>query len=158
MAFKQKAFNLLQFEKKIVALGHAIPGSDLADCIEDGAWVIALQARDNAVAKGLFDTGNLIDGIKPRKINQYRVDVRVDAVYGAAHEFGVTVEITPRQRRFFWAKWSETRNPMWKALALSATYTIPERAYLRPAIDEMKLPAMYVVAKSLEKKIRSLVR
>ena len=154
MAFKIKVLNLKQLEQKFVKLGHMIPGDALADALEDGAWVIALEARDNAVAQGLIDSGDLIDSILPVKINQFRVDVRVNVVYGAAHEFGTTVEITERQRRFFWAKFSETGDDMWKALALSETYTIPARPYLRPAIDNAKVLAMHVTARSLAKKIR----
>lgn len=158
MAFKRETIGLKDLDKKFKILRKLIPGDVLVDSIEAGAWVIALAARDNAVAHGLIESGDLIDSIKPRKINQFRVDIEVGVPYGAAHEFGVTVEITDRQRAFFWAKFAETGEDMWKALALSDTYTIPARPYLRPAIDNNMVPAARVAAKSLGKKIQEALK
>ncbi len=156
MAFRREAIRLGDLKKSLKDLMGLAPQGEIADALEDGAWVIALQARDNALAQGLFDTGDLHDSIKPVKINQFRVDVEVGVIYGAAHEFGVTVEITPRQRAFFWAMWAETKDDMWRALALSTTYTIPARPYLRPAIDERSLTAVRVAGKALGKKLEAM--
>ncbi len=158
MSFKQKVLNLKQFEAKLVALGHAIAGGDLADALKDGAWVIAIAARDNAVANGLIESGDLIDSISPRKINQYRVDVEVGVIYGAIHEYGGTFTITDLQRRFFWFKFAQTGEGMWRALALSETYTMPAKPYLRPAIDENKTIAMQETARSLAKKYERILK
>ncbi len=143
MSFKLKVTGLKELDRATQALARQIsPQIGIADALEDGAWIIALEARDNATMQGLIESGELIDSIKPRKINQYRVDVVVGVPYGAAHEFGVTVTITPKQRRFFWAMYKRTEAGLWKALALSITYTIPARPYLRPAIDSHK-PYVY---------------
>jgi len=100
----------------------------------------------------------LIDSIVPRRINQFRVDVEVGVPYGAAHEFGVTVTITEKQRDFFWYTFSQTGDEMWKALALSTTYTIPARPYLRPAIDEKSKIAIGVVGQSVTKKAERVIK
>lgn len=46
--------------------------------------------------------------------------------------------VTPKSRAFFWAKFYETGDPMWKAMALSRkrrfTVPMPKRSYLHPAL------------------------
>lgn len=157
MAFQQQVIGLKDLERNLRAIANLVPGGELADSLADGAWVVAFQAKQNALTQGLFDTGALVDSIAPRKVNQYRVDVQVGVVYGAIHEFGGTFTVTERQRRFFWAKHMETKDGMWRALALSATYTMPAKPYLRPAIDSTKREAIQVTARSLYDKIRRVV-
>lgn len=159
MTFKLKATGFGQLDRNMRAIAKEFsPQAGIADNLEDGAWMIALAARDNAVQQGLFLSGELIDSIKPRKINQFRVDVEVGVPYGAAHEFGVTVTITEKQRGFFWYMFSQTGNEMWRALALSTTYTIPARPYLRPAIDEKSKIAIGVVGQSITKKAERVIK
>lgn len=159
MSFKLKAVGTKDIDRKLKNLALTIsPQSGIADSLELGAWNIALEARDNAVQQGLIDSGDLVDSIKPKKINQFRVDITVDVPYGAAHEFGVTVTITPKQRRFFWAMYITTKREMWLALALSNTYTIKAKPYLRPAIDSNKSIAIKIVGRDIMNKIRRATR
>jgi phage gpG-like protein len=158
MAFQQEVIGLKDLERNLKAIANLVPGGELADSLADGAWDIAIRAKANAKAHGLFDTYDLIESIQPRKVNQYRVDVEVGVIYGAVHEFGYTGTITDKQRRFFWAMYAETKDEMWKALALSETYTIPERAYLRPAIDTEKRKAIEHAGRSLGDKVKEAVR
>jgi len=159
VSFKRKAIGLNLFVTRTRKLALKIsPQSGISDILTGGAWIIALEARDNAIAQGLIRSGELVDSIKPVKINQFRVDIKVGVPYGAAHEFGVTVTITERQRRFFWAKHIETGDPMWLALALSKTYTIPARPYLRPAIDESKASAVKQIGGDMRKAIQEAVK
>jgi len=138
MAYKEQAvIGFKDLNKSIKELARAVSGSDLADALKDGAWEIVDQARDNARAQGLEKTGALIQAIRPVAINQYRVDIIVDVPYGATQEFGLAEQrITDLQRRFFWYMWSWDKDPVWRALALSETYTIPAKPYMRPAIDD----------------------
>lgn len=77
-------------------------------------------------------------------------EVVFDAVYAAVHEYGLENQpITAKQRAFFWAMWYETGEEMWKALALSTTYTIPARPYLRPAYDEARDEAIQEMGKAI---------
>jgi phage gpG-like protein len=106
----------------------------------------------------LFNTdGDFPSRIVTQVVNQYRVDIEVRAVYGAVHEYGGTFTITPRQRRFFWAKFYETGDDLWKALALSVQYTIPARPYLRPAIDAKEDEAMKLAARILWEEMGQVV-
>lgn len=158
MSFKVKATGLGQFDKNMRALARQIsPQVGIAESLDDGAQVIVRQAKDNAVRQGLIDSGELVDSIVTVKVNQFRVDIRVGVPYGAAHEFGVTVTITPRQRRFFWAMWIKTNDEMWLALALSTTYTIKAKPYVRPAIDESKRLVAVETARAFRDQIRSVI-
>jgi phage gpG-like protein len=159
MTFQMQATGFRDFDANMKSIARAFsPQAGIADVLDDGAEVIVIAAKDNAAAQGLIESGALIDSIRTLKINQFRVDVIVAIVYGAAHEFGVTVTITAKQRRFFWAQWIRTKEEMWLALALSKTYTIPARPYLRPAIDEDKGAALAVMGRSTFVKLRRAVQ
>ena len=129
---------LSDLEKNIQRMAKALvdPQSGMSDALAKGLDETVVQkARDNVW--NLFDTsGDFPSRITTLKVNQFRVDVVVFAVYAAVHEYGGTFVITDRQRGFFWAMWYATGNDMWKALALSYDYTIPARPYLRPALDQ----------------------
>lgn len=158
MGFKMEVVGYKDLNENLKRISRVLKGKELADSLDKGAQEIVGQAKRNVMRQLLYDEGDLWSAIKTRKINQWRVDVIVDVDHGAVHEFGYTGTITPRQRRFFWAKWAETGDPMWKALALSVTYTIPMRAYLRPAIDEQKRQAVLTVGYSLGGKFAHVVK
>lgn len=60
--------------------------------------------------------------------------------YAARHEWGGTFPITARQRGFFYAKWKETRDSMWRALFVKGlkggSITTPPRPFLMPTIND----------------------
>jgi phage gpG-like protein len=158
VTFKVKAVGFGQFDKNMRAIGRQIsPQVGIAESLDDGAQVTLRQAKDNAVQQGLLVSGELVDSIVTVKINQFRVDLRVKVPYGAAHEFGVTVTITPKQRRFFWAMWIKTNDTMWLALALSTTYTIKAKPYVRPAIDETKRLVAVETARAFREQLRGVI-
>jgi len=39
--------------------------------------------------------------------------------FAMVHEMGTTIHRTPQMRKFFWAKWYETKDDFWKGMALS---------------------------------------
>lgn len=159
MTFQLEATGFRDFDANMKSIARAFsPQAGIADVLDDGAELIAIQAKDNAVGQGLIVSGHLVDEIKTRKVNQFRVDILAEAEYSAAHEFGVTVTITAKQRRFFWAMWIKFKESMWLALALSKTYTIPARPYMRPAIDEAKGRALAVMGRSTFTKLRRAVK
>jgi hypothetical protein len=53
-----------------------------------------------------------------------------DLVYARVQQYGASIVRTDRMRRFFWAKWYETKEEFWKGMALSqkATIDIPVRS------------------------------
>jgi hypothetical protein len=58
--------------------------------------------------------------------------------YAAIHEYGGTIPITAKMRRFFWYKYALTHDEMWRNMALTkkASITVKKRPYLEPAFDE----------------------
>jgi len=143
---------------------QAVGGANMANALGAGAQVLKEKTQENILEQGLYDRGELYDSVEWVKVNQYRVDILVTAPHAAAHEYGYgggkEVTITQRQRAFFWYKYHETGNPMWKALALSTTYTlaaIPARPYFRPAIDankkEVALAIQTELARSFTRKL-----
>ena len=139
-----------ELEQQLKRVARIVSDGDAADALERGGWVIAKQAQENALERGLADTFALVESIRPVPFGKDRVDIMVGVPYGAAHEYGLPNQpITDKQRRFFWAMWAKTKDTMWKALALSKTYTIPARPYVRPAIDEKKTEAAKEIAIAL---------
>lgn len=159
MAFQTQVIGLRDLERNLKAIAAVVGGAELADSLAKGAMEIVWEAQKNVMAQGLHESGDLHDNIRTKKINQYRVDIVVEVPYGATHEYGLDRQvITDLQRRFFWAKYAETKDDMWKALALSTTYSIPARPYLRPAIDTSKKAAILTVAQSLGGKWAHVVK
>lgn len=82
----------------------------------------------------LIDTGTLRDSIRYWLV-QGAVEVGVDlgkVPYAQIHNEGGTITITEKMRKFFWAKYHETFNDMWKALALTnkTEISMPKRQYM----------------------------
>lgn len=128
-------------------LAREAPGKMTAKAVRAGAEVILDAAKANVRANFENQTGALENSGKVVVVNQFSANVEFDIVYSAVHEYGLENQvITDRQRAFFWWKYSETGEGMWRALALSKTYTIPARPYLRPAIDSHKDNAAHAMA------------
>lgn len=136
MSFKLRVHGIKEFNQALQDVARSMGPPYMAEGLRHAAEPILHKAQENLLEQELYLTGKLYDDIKIVVVNQWAVEVLVDSEYGAVHEFGYTGVITDRQRRFFWAKWYETQDTMWKALALSTTYTIPARPYLRPAADD----------------------
>lgn len=83
---------------------------------------------DRNTPEGVFDLTPTNDGA--------RLTYGSEVPYAATHEYGDRRAVTPRQRGFFWAKYSETDKDKWKAMALSETLEYPKRPYLEPALDD----------------------
>jgi len=64
--------------------------------------------------------------------------------YAAIHERGgfTKPKVTKKSRGFFWFMFHKTKNPMWRAMALTKksnfTVQIPARPYLSPALSKME--------------------
>jgi hypothetical protein len=146
--------NLAKITAKVV---H--PQSGIVAALDDGLREAIIPEIKRLIYQNFeIVTGEFPAGVTTKKINQYRVDLLVERVYAAVQEYGGTFVITPRQRAFFWAKWYETRDDMWKALALSATYTIPPRPYFRPAIDAKSDEAVQIASDKLADLIAQAVK
>lgn len=125
---------------------NAFSPPEVAQIMLRGAEELAEEVKDHILQQGLVDEGTMYDSVKPYKVNQYSAGVEVDTPYAAVHEFGLEHQIaTAKQIRFFWAKYAETGDEMWKALALKGWYTIPARPYFRPAVDTGKHRALEAI-------------
>lgn len=152
---KRQVIGLEQLQAKLQKVARSVsPQGHLADGLAAGADQILESARENLLEQGLFLSGDLYDSGKVVKVNQYRVDVEFDKVYAAIHEYGGTIEVTDKARAYFWYRFAKTGDPMWRALALSDTITIPARPYLRPALEENKGTVSEFVAKALRPYVR----
>ena len=149
------------FESDLKRIARGVNPPNLVEILRKGADVILDQAQRNVLERELYDSGDLYDSLHILAINQYRVDVVAgsDSVpYAAVHEYGGTFKITDRQRGFFWARFMATGESMWRALALSETYTIPPRPYLRPAVDEKKKEAVWEMTLALSRYFTKILK
>lgn len=121
-----------------------------------GGQVILDQARENIRATFINRTGALEkSGHIEIGFRASFAEVVFDIVYAAVHEYGLPNQpITDRQRAFFWAMWYQEHDEMWKALALSETYTIPARPYLRPAVDETRAEVAEAAAEAYRRELK----
>lgn len=82
----------------------------------------------------LIDKGALVNSIRPAYVSRERVVISAgnDQVpYAQIHNEGGTMEITERMRRFFWAKFHDTKEEKWRHLALSRKpITVPKRQFM----------------------------
>lgn len=78
--------------------------------------------------------------------------------YAAVHEYGHKMRVTPRQRKYFWWRHSETAalDSIWKRLALTDEINIPPRPYLRPAAEQEAPKAREFMEDELVKLIKKL--
>lgn len=131
------------------------PQGRLADMMLEGGKVAVTAIKLNILKQRLFKTGALLESVKAVKINQFRVDVIVDRVYAAAHEYGATiiVPVTAKSRRFFWAMYFETNDGKWKAMALSKKTSfiveIKARPYVRPALKQERFSIIAAIQAEL---------
>jgi hypothetical protein len=89
------------------------------------------------------------------KINQWTAGLVVAHPGAGTQEYGSGVKrVTERQRRFFWAMWAKTKDEKWIALALSRTYEVPARPYLRPGVREGQDDAN----RAMEKKVLAFLK
>lgn len=148
MNFKMKVVGAKELEQQFGRILTAFKPPQVAAIMKVGAEALVEVVRDHILQQGLVDSGDMYNSVKAVSINQYSAGVEVGVPYGAVHEFGLKHQVaTPRQIGFFWGKYRETGDPMWKALAIKGWYTIPARPYFRPAVDEGKKDALEAVMK-----------
>lgn len=96
----------------------------------------------------LVKGGHLKRSIRILRQGKQSVTVGSNLPYAGIHNEGGKIEqtITPKQRAFFWAKFEETDNDMWKRMALSKKLKIriPRRQFLGNSTDLQKRLARLV--------------
>lgn len=84
----------------------------------------------------LVKTNKLIDSFSISESSPKRVKLTSSAAHARIHNEGgvLNIPITPKSRKFFWAKYRETNNPMFKAMALTKkaffTVNVPKRQFM----------------------------
>lgn len=90
------------------------------------------RANPNARGTLLMVTGTLRRSIKSQvRGNGVRFSSAVP--YASIHNEGGKITVTARMKRFFWYKYKQTKDEMWKRLALmkvGKTMTIPQRQFI----------------------------
>lgn len=159
MRLQMKVIGLKDLNAKLARVSQSVvdPRSGIVEALDQGARdEIVPQVRAH-IYENFDTTGDFPSAVTTRKINQFRVDVLVERIYAAVHEYGGTFPVTSRQRAYFWWRYMATGEGMWRALALSSSYTIPPRPYLRPAIDEKQQAAIQAAAWALRHTIAKAV-
>lgn len=82
----------------------------------------------------MVQSGNLRRAIKKLRVSRNRVVVGIGQhiPYAQIHNEGGQIPITPKMRRFFWAKFKETGKEHWKNMALTKKkhLEIPQRKFI----------------------------
>lgn len=89
-----------------------------------------------------------------RSTIEYGVDAGV-IPYAHIQEEGGVIPITPKMRRFFWAMYYKYGADMWKYLALTkkAVITIPQRAYLAPAVEAFEREDFSIILENIIRRV-----
>ena len=99
-------------------------------------------------------TKGLMSTIEVRPQGKSSVVISANSPYAAIHQYGGTVKptipITTRMRKFFWAKYYETGQENWKALALT------KRKEIKPIIQIPARPYITLTEEDLEEIINYL--
>lgn len=130
----------------------------ITEALIEGAEEIRDQIKHNIlVEQHLYDEGDMYESVR-LDVSPYAISILVDFP-GVVHEYGLEdQEITDKQRKFFWAKWYETGEKMWKCLALSESYTIPPRPFVRPAFEDKHHSATVTIGLHIAKKFLSIFK
>jgi phage gpG-like protein len=81
---------------------------------------------------------------------KYGVDEQI-IKYAAIHEYGGTITITKKMRGFFWYKYAETGDEMWRSMALTkkTVITIPKRSYIEKGFEQFDREEMQRMLNSI---------
>lgn len=95
--------------------------------------------RGRSAANPLQDTRQLASSIIVRASGN-GINISSNKAYAALQQFGgtitPTIPITPKVRKYFWARWYESKDDKWKGLALTKktsltpTIKVPARPYI----------------------------
>lgn len=89
--------------------------------------------------------GNILDVVAGPNGAEITFGIDTEVIpYALIHEFGGEIPITDKMRRFFWAKYAETKQQFWMAMALTkkSSITMPARPYFYPAVEAYEAEGM----------------
>tara|TARA_R110002020_G_scaffold376644_3_gene587729 strand:+ start:1256 stop:1762 length:507 start_codon:yes stop_codon:yes gene_type:complete len=95
----------------------------------------------------LEQSGDLRGNIEVIQANKKAVKVGTEGLpYAAIHNYGGRIRITPRSRRYFWAKHKETGLAFWRNMAMAkGPIKMPQRRFIgnSPKLDKIILQNIY---------------
>ena len=107
----------------------------------------------------LLVTGKLRRSIRSR-VGADSVTWETSEPYAAIHNYGGTITVTARMKRFFWYKYKATRDDAWKWMALmkvGSKIQIPQRQFLGDH-PEVRKRAEAVIRRDLQRFSQELVK
>ena len=107
----------------------------------------------------LLVTGKLRRSIRSR-VDTDSVVWETSERYAAIHNYGGTITVTARMKKFFWYKYKATRDDAWKWMALMKVGTkiqIPQRQFLGDH-PEVRRRAEAVVQRNITQAAQELVK
>lgn len=107
----------------------------------------------------LMVTGKLRRSIRSR-IEADSITWETSEKYAAIHNFGGTITVTAKMKKFFWYKYKVTKDDAWKWMALMKTgakITIPQRQFLGDH-PEVRKRAEAVIQRNLKKAADDLIK
>ncbi|MBQ0113459.1 MAG: phage virion morphogenesis protein [Bacteroidales bacterium] len=108
---------------------------------------------------GLVKTGDLRKSLRVQTSNS-SVSIISDVEYADIHNEGGKIQVTDKMKKFFWAKYKETKSEKYKALALKKVGSfiiIPERRFVGDA-PEVKKIVEDVITEQLNDFISSITK
>lgn len=123
----------------------ALTNEEELDALEKGGLLIRDKARDNIRSQGIVDTGELLDSLTVEKRDR---DVAVGTPLGFRawiHESGGTIRAKRKPYLTFRSGGSFHK---------VKSVTLPQRAFLRPAVEETR----YAVAQAIKNELLSTLR
>ena len=105
----------------------------------------------------MVKSGNTRRDIKKLKVTQNQIVVGIGKHnhYAEIHNEGGKTPITPKMRRFFWAKFKETGKEYWKFLAITKKthLDIPQRKFIGDS-KALEVTAERMIIKELDKALK----
>ena len=123
----------------------------------DQAW--PPRKMRNPKGSILMVTGKLRRSIRSR-VTSDSVVWETSEKYAAIHNYGGTITVTAKMKKFFWYKFKSTKNDTWKWMALmkvGAKITIPQRQFLGDH-PEVRKRAEAVIQRNLRQAAQDLIK
>jgi len=95
-------------------------------------WKKPGPGRERPGLPTLEQSGDLRGSIEVIQANKKAIKVGTEGIpYAAIHNYGGRIRITPRSRRYFWAKFKETGLAFWRNMAMATgPIKMPQRRFI----------------------------
>ncbi len=90
------------------------------------------KPRHDGVRTHLNNSGKLRRSIRS-DIKNTSIEFSSSEPYAGIHNYGGKIRVTPKMKKFFWAKYLESGQPYWKSMALKPAgsfVVIPQRQFI----------------------------